>query len=67
MRRPCVRPLAGRRPAARGGVVAAPLPGTVMTTSAIITFVLIAGLVWGGFVFIITKAIRKESRKTDRG
>jgi hypothetical protein len=34
-----------------------------MNTAAIITFVIIAGLVWGGFLFIVTKAIRKERRK----
>ncbi|HSJ05371.1 MAG TPA: MetS family NSS transporter small subunit [Longimicrobiales bacterium] len=38
-----------------------------METPAIITFVVIAGLVWGGFLFIIATAIRKESRKADRG
>jgi hypothetical protein len=40
---------------------------TVMSTAAIITFVVIAGLVWGGFAFIIATAVRKESRKADRG
>jgi hypothetical protein len=38
-----------------------------METSAIITFVVIAGLVWGGFFAIIAVAIRKEGRKTDEG
>jgi hypothetical protein len=38
-----------------------------METSAIITFVVIAGLVWGGFCAIIAIAIRKEGRKTDEG
>jgi hypothetical protein len=38
-----------------------------METSAIITFVVIAGLVWGGFLTIIATAIRKERRKTDEG
>jgi hypothetical protein len=38
-----------------------------METPAIITFAVIAGLVWGGFLFIIVTAIRKESRKADRG
>jgi hypothetical protein len=38
-----------------------------METSAIITFVVIAGLVWGGFLAIIATAIRKESRKTEEG
>jgi hypothetical protein len=34
-----------------------------MTTAAIITFVVIAGIVWGGFLVIATTALRKESRK----
>jgi hypothetical protein len=34
-----------------------------MTSAALITFVVIAGIVWGGFVFIASMAIRKESRK----
>jgi len=34
-----------------------------MTTSGIVTFVLVAGAVWGGLVLILTTAIRKESRK----
>jgi hypothetical protein len=38
-----------------------------METSAIITFVVIAGLVWGGFIAIVAIAVRKESRKTDKG
>jgi hypothetical protein len=38
-----------------------------METPAIITFGIIAGLVWGGFLFIIVTAIRKESRKADQG
>ena len=37
-----------------------------MTPAAIITFVLIAGFVWGGFVLLLRKAIRMEARKTDR-
>jgi hypothetical protein len=38
-----------------------------MEPLAIITFAVIAGLVWGGFLFIIVTAIRKESRKADQG
>lgn len=34
-----------------------------MGTAAIVTFVVIAGLVWGGFLLILATAIRKESRK----
>jgi hypothetical protein len=29
----------------------------------VITFVLVAGLVWGGLIVIVTTAMRKESRK----
>jgi hypothetical protein len=38
-----------------------------MTTEAMVTFGVIAGLVWGGFLFIIITAFRKESRKTGEG
>ena len=38
-----------------------------MSSSAIITFVVVAGLVWGGFLLIVSTAIRKESRKADQG
>jgi hypothetical protein len=38
-----------------------------METPAIITFVVVAGLVWGGFLFIIATAIRRERRKKDEG
>jgi hypothetical protein len=38
-----------------------------METPAIITFVVIAGLVWGGFLFIIVTAVRRERRKKDEG
>ena len=38
-----------------------------MNTEALITFAVIAGLVWGGFLLIIITAFRKESRKTDEG
>jgi hypothetical protein len=36
-----------------------------MNPSAVVTFVVIAGIVWGGFVLIVATAVRKESRKTD--
>jgi len=38
-----------------------------MNTAAIATFVVIAGIVWGGFVLIAVTAIRKESRKQGEG
>lgn len=34
-----------------------------MNSSAVLTFVLIAGIVWGGFLLIVATAIGKESRK----
>jgi hypothetical protein len=34
-----------------------------MNAAAIVTFVVIAGIVWGGFVLIALTAVRKESRK----
>jgi hypothetical protein len=34
-----------------------------METAAFITFVVIAGIVWGGALLIATTAIRKESGK----
>ncbi len=37
-----------------------------MEPVAIITFVVIAGLVWGGFIVIATTAIRKERSKNRR-
>jgi hypothetical protein len=37
----------------------------VVNNAAIVTFVVIAGLVWGGFLLIIFTAVRKEGRKTD--
>lgn len=39
----------------------------VMDSAAILTFIIVAGLVWGGFLVIVTTAIRKESRKTRQG
>lgn len=35
-----------------------------VSTGAIITFVLVAGLVWGGLIVIVATAMRKESRKS---
>ncbi len=35
-----------------------------MDPAAVVTFVVIAGIVWGGFLLIATKAIKSESRKT---
>ena len=37
-----------------------------MNSAAVLTFVLIAGIVWGGFLIILLTAIRKESGKADR-
>ncbi len=34
-----------------------------MSPSAIVTFIVIAGIVWGGFLLIATTAIRKEKLK----
>lgn len=34
-----------------------------METSAIVTFVLIAGIVWGGCALTVTTALRKERDK----
>lgn len=38
-----------------------------MEPAAVLTFVLVAGFVWGGFITILTTAVRKESRKTEKG
>jgi hypothetical protein len=35
-----------------------------MNSAAILTFGIVAGIVWGGFVVIVVTAFRKESRKT---
>ena len=37
-----------------------------MSSSAIVTFVIVAGIVWGGFLLIVSTAVRKESRKVDQ-
>jgi hypothetical protein len=44
-----------------------PLSSTTMNSSAIVTFVVIGGLVWGGFLLIVVTAVRKESRKAEKG
>lgn len=36
-----------------------------MNTAAIVTMVLIAGLVWGGFLFALAHGIRRERRKAE--
>lgn len=38
-----------------------------MKPAAVLTFVLVAGFVWGGFALILTTALRKESRKVQQG
>ncbi len=35
-----------------------------MNTDAIITMVIITGVVWGGLVFLVIYAMRKEKEKT---
>ncbi|MDE0807329.1 MAG: MetS family NSS transporter small subunit [Longimicrobiales bacterium] len=34
-----------------------------MTTSTVVTMVLVLGFVWGGFIFALAMAVRKESTK----
>ncbi len=34
-----------------------------METSGWVTFIVIAGVVWGGFLFLLATAFRKEGRK----
>ena len=34
-----------------------------MEPAAIVTFVLIGGLIWGGLILILATAVRKERRK----
>ena len=36
-----------------------------MTTATWVTLVLICGFVWGGFLFAVSTAFRKESEKVD--
>lgn len=38
-----------------------------MEPIAVVTFVLIAGFVWGGFLFITATAVRNEGRKAKKG
>jgi hypothetical protein len=38
-----------------------------MASSTILTMVVIIGLVWGGFGFLLATALRKESRKSPDG
>lgn len=34
-----------------------------MSTTAIVTMIVICGVVWGGFALLLTRAMRDESRK----
>lgn len=43
-----------------------PVRNGAMSSSAILTFAIIAGVVWGGFLLIVVTAVRKESRKAHR-
>lgn len=36
-----------------------------MSTAAVLTFVVIAGVVWGGFITIVATALRLEGRKRE--
>ena len=36
-----------------------------MNAAAIITMIVIAGFVWGGFITIVAVALRRESTKTE--
>jgi hypothetical protein len=38
-----------------------------MSTTAVVTMVLICGVVWGGFALLLTRALRHEGRKTRDG
>jgi hypothetical protein len=37
-----------------------------MGTTAIITFIVVAGFVWGGFIFLAVKALRGERGRRSR-
>jgi hypothetical protein len=37
-----------------------------MSLSAIITMTVILGLIWGGFIFMLRFAFKKESQKTEK-
>jgi len=36
-----------------------------MSSAALVTMVVVGGIVWGGFVLIAVAAVRKESRKSE--
>ena len=38
-----------------------------MEPAAIVTFLLVGGLIWGGLVLILATAVRKERRKGGEG
>ena len=38
-----------------------------MNVSAIITMLIICGFVWGGFLFLLSYAIRREKLRTGEG
>jgi hypothetical protein len=38
-----------------------------MNATALLTFAIVAGLVWGGLAIIVTTAVRKERRKAGEG
>jgi hypothetical protein len=38
-----------------------------MTTTAMVTMIVICGVVWGGFAALLAGAVRSESRKRDGG
>ncbi len=38
-----------------------------MNATAVVLMVLICGLVWGGFILLLTRAVRHEGRKTQGG
>ena len=37
-----------------------------MTLTSWLTFIVVAGIVWGGFIFLLSLALRKEAGKEDR-
>jgi len=61
---PAARPVS---PTQSCGALAPPNAVINMSAAAIATFVVIGGIVWGGFLLIVTTAVRKESRKADQG
>ena len=54
---------AGRQATFRDSYVPTDGREEAMEPAAVITFVVIAGIVWGGFLLIATRAIKSESRK----